>query len=93
MTPLQVAAPGVLGNDSDPDGNTLLAQIVSQPAHGTLTLNADGSFTYTPTAGFSGGDTFTYAAWDGTTVSTPATVTRGPRVETRVTSAPRRAAR
>jgi VCBS repeat-containing protein len=73
-TALSVPAPGVLGNDSDPDGDALTAQLASPPAHGALTLNADGSFTYTPTAGFSGGDTFTYVARDGTTASTPAAV-------------------
>ena len=37
---LSVAAPGVLGNDADPEGQPLTAQLVSGPAHGTLTLNA-----------------------------------------------------
>jgi len=73
-TPLTVAAPGVLGNDSDPDGDALSAQIANQPSHGALTLNADGSFAYAPTAGYSGADSFTYVARDGTTASTPATV-------------------
>ena len=74
-TSLNVAAPGVLGNDSDPEGDALAAQIANQPTHGTVTLNADGSFVYMPTAGYSGGDSFTYVARDGTTASTPATVT------------------
>jgi VCBS repeat-containing protein len=74
-TPLQITAPGVLGNDSDPDGDALTVQLASPPAHGALTLNADGSFVYTPTAGYSGADSFTYVAWDGTMASTPATVT------------------
>ena len=73
-TALSVPAPGVLGNDSDPDGNGLTAQLVSQPTHGAVTLNADGSFVYTPNLGYSGGDGFTYVARDGTTASTPATV-------------------
>src|SRR4030095_16639482 len=46
---LNVAAPGVLGNDSEPDGGTLNAVLVSDVSHGTLTLQADGSFVYTPT--------------------------------------------
>lgn len=50
-TPLNVAAPGVLANDTDPEGSPLTAVLVSGPAHATLTLNADGSFTYTPIAG------------------------------------------
>ena len=43
-TPLTVNAPGVLGNDTDVDSDTLTAVLVSGPAHGTLTLNANGSF-------------------------------------------------
>lgn len=73
-TALTISAPGVLGNDSDPDNDTLTALKVSDPAHGTLTLNANGSFTYTPTAGYSGADSFTYKANDGTVDSTIATV-------------------
>ena len=59
------AASGVLANDSDPDGDTLSAVLVTGPAHGTLILNAAGSFTYTPAANFNGADTFTYKANDG----------------------------
>jgi streptogramin lyase len=73
--PLRVAAPGVLGNDSDADGEALTAARVSGPADGTLTLNADGAFTYTPAAGFHGRDSFTYRASDGTADSNTATVT------------------
>jgi VCBS repeat-containing protein len=74
-TPLTVAAPGVLGNDTDPDGDSLSAALVSGPAHGSLNLNANGGFTYTPDADFNGTDTFTYRASDGTAQSNPATVT------------------
>jgi adhesin/invasin len=74
-TTLTVDAPGVLGNDNDPDGGTLTASVVDQPANGSLSLSATGSFTYTPNAGFSGQDTFTYTAGDGTDTSAPATVT------------------
>ena len=73
-TPLNVAAPGVLANDTDPEGQPLTAQLVSNPASGAITLNPNGSFTYTPTAGFSGGDSFTYRASDGVLTSTAATV-------------------
>jgi VCBS repeat-containing protein len=63
-TQLSVPAPGVLGNDSDPDGDALTAQLVTNPSHGTLTLNANGSFTYDPAANANGPDGFTYRAVD-----------------------------
>jgi VCBS repeat-containing protein len=74
-TALTVAAPGVLANDTDPDGDTLSAVAGSGPSHGTLSRNANGSFTYTPAADFNGSDSFTYRASDGTAESSPATVT------------------
>ena len=62
---LTVAAPGVLGNDSDPDGTTLTAVLVSGPGHGaSFTMNADGSFSYSPAANFAGTDSFSYRARD-----------------------------
>ena len=83
-TPLTVDAPGVLDNDSDSDGDPLIAlmdspvasgTLVYGPAiHGTLLLGSDGGFVYTPTLGFSGVVTFTYNAHDGTTSSNIATV-------------------
>ena len=68
---------GVLANDTDPDlGDRLTAQLVTGPAHGALTLNKDGTFTYTPTVDFFGTDTFTYVANDSfLKPSNPATVT------------------
>jgi VCBS repeat-containing protein len=63
-----------LGNDTDPEGNPLTAVKVSDPAHGTVTLNATGSFTYTPAANYSGPDTFTYKVNDGSLDSNTATV-------------------
>ena len=66
---------GILANDSDPDGDPLTAIRVAGPSHGTLNLNPDGTFTYTPTADFSGTDTFTYHANDGRADSNTATVT------------------
>ncbi|WP_433005618.1 LamG-like jellyroll fold domain-containing protein [Kribbella sp. CA-294648] len=73
--PLTVAAPGVLANDTDADGDPLTAGGVTQPANGTVVLAANGSFTYSPKAGFSGTDTFTYTAFDGTVSSAKTTVT------------------
>src|SRR5262249_23114842 len=72
---LVVAAPGVLGNDGDVEGDSLSAVLVSGPAHGTVNLNADGSFTYTPNADYYGSDSFTYKANDGSLGSNVATVT------------------
>lgn len=68
-------ANGVLDNDTDPNNDDLTATVVEQPQHGTVTMNADGSFTYTPAANFSGTDTFRYQATDGISTSEPATVT------------------
>ncbi len=65
---------GVLANDTDIDSNTLTAILESQPTYGTVTLNPDGSFTYTPEAFFSGSDSFTYQADDGQAVSARTTV-------------------
>ncbi|MCB8942746.1 MAG: cadherin-like domain-containing protein [Ardenticatenaceae bacterium] len=72
---LTVSAPGVLGNDTDGDGDSLTAVLDTDVTSGTLALNADGSFTYTPTAGFEGTATFTYQANDGLDSSNVATVT------------------
>jgi VCBS repeat-containing protein len=74
-TALTVAAPGVLGNDNDPDGDGLHTVLESGPSDGTLTLGTDGSFTYSPAANYSGSDSFTYRASDGTQESNLATVT------------------
>ena len=70
-----VAAPGVLGNDSDADvGDSLTAVLVADVGHGTLALATNGGFTYTPTGGYSGPDSFTYKANDGTADSNTVTV-------------------
>ncbi len=60
-----VAAPGVLANDSDVEMTPLSAVLVRGPLNGGLTLNADGSFIYTPDPGFIGTDDFRYKANDG----------------------------
>jgi hypothetical protein len=72
---LTVEAPGVLANDTDPDSPVLTAVLEEGPTHGTLELNANGSFTYTPELNYHGTDSFTYKASDGTHESNIATVT------------------
>jgi len=54
----------VLDNDSDPDGDGLVVQSVTQPTHGTV-VNHGGTVTYTPDPGFNGTDSFTYTISDG----------------------------
>ena len=73
-TQLNVPAPGVLGNDADGDSDPLTATKLTDPSHGTVVVNADGSFTYTPDANFFGTDSFSYTVSDGTDTAT-ATVT------------------
>jgi VCBS repeat-containing protein len=60
---------------SDSDGDTLSFSVVGGPTSGTLALNADGTFTYTPNANFHGTDQFTYKVNDGSSDSNTATVT------------------
>jgi large repetitive protein len=67
---------GVLKNDRDADTGALTAVLVSGPANAkAFSLNADGSYSYTPNDNFSGTDTFSYRASDGAASSAPATVT------------------
>jgi hypothetical protein len=71
-TPVPIA---VLGNDCPtPPCTGLLVNSITQPAHGSSTINADNTVTYTPAVNFFGGDFFTYRATDGTNVSNWATV-------------------
>jgi len=72
---LTVTAPGVLANDTDPDGDAMTAGSASDPAGGSVVLNGDGSFAYTPDTGFTGTDTFTYTVSDGNGGTATATVT------------------
>jgi FtsP/CotA-like multicopper oxidase with cupredoxin domain len=74
-TPLNIAAPGVLANDSDVDGDGLTAVLDTTVTSGLLSANADGSFDYTPNPGFTGDDSFTYHANDGSADSDSVTVT------------------
>jgi len=64
----------VLANDTDTESNALTAVLVSGPSHGMLTLNANGSFTYTPAANYNGPDSFSYKANDLTADSNVANV-------------------
>src|SRR4029078_13692445 len=70
---LIACAPRVVPNDSDPDGDTLQALLVTPPSHGDLRLDATGRFVYVPNTNFSGADSFTYRANDGTLDSSVAT--------------------
>ncbi len=72
---LTVAAPGVLANlVSSGVSTAATAVLVNGPTHGTLVLNADGSFTYTPAAGFHGSDSFSFQAVAGTVMGNVAQV-------------------
>ena len=64
----------VATNDSDPDGNPLVYSVVTNPAHGTLILNANGTFTYTPSGAYYGADSFVYQVSDGNGGTDTATV-------------------
>ena len=74
-TDLTLPAPGVLGNDTDANGDPLEAILGIGPSHGVLSFASDGWFSYTPDSGYSGPDSFTYTADDGNSVSDSATVT------------------
>jgi PKD repeat protein len=65
----------LVNDDADPDSDALVAALVSRPVHGSVTLNSDGTFTYTPAAGYYGLDTFGYRAWAAGAASDVATVT------------------
>ncbi len=76
-TPLVVAAPGILGNDTDDEDTQPVNAVLGVNAtNGNVILNIDGGFTYTPALDFTGGDSFTYAARDSdNNLSNLATVT------------------
>lgn len=73
-TTLTISAPGVLSNDSTNFGS-MTAELASNPTNGSVTLNEDGGFQYVPNAGYSGSDTFTYRARNGSTLSAATSVT------------------
>jgi PKD repeat protein len=72
---LDVAVPGVLANDTDPENNSLTATLVTPPSLGLVLLDSDGSFQYFPGLVSGTVDSFTYTVSDGTSTSSPATVT------------------
>ncbi|WP_317169958.1 Ig-like domain-containing protein [Pedobacter sp. SG918] len=80
-TPQNTAANGTI-TASDVDGDVLTFTVSTPSAHGTVVVNADGTYTYTPTPGYVGNDTFTVTISDGkggtTTVTIPVTVTLVP---------------
>ncbi|MEK0317701.1 Ig-like domain-containing protein, partial [Cohnella sp. 56] len=74
QTNMNTAVSGTL-SASDANGDTLTYSKVTDPAHGTVTVNSNGTYTYTPTAGYTGPDSFTFKAYDGKAYSNTATVT------------------
>lgn len=68
------AAAGVLANDYDDDSTALEAFLVTLATSGAVSLSVDGGFSYSPGAGFTGTDSFSYAASDGSLTSEPAVV-------------------
>ena len=72
----------MLANDIDANGNLFTAQLVHDPSHGTVALNPDGSFTYTPSTQYTGTDSFTYqdVGADGTSNVATVTLTVVPKV-------------
>ena len=73
--PIEVTDPGVLENDTDPNGDILSAILGQLPQFGIITLLPGGGFTFTPDVGFVGMDSFTYRAYDGEFLSLETTVT------------------
>jgi hypothetical protein len=73
---ISVPAPGVLGNDVDPEGDAVTASAGATSANGgNVVMNADGSFTYNPAPGFEGTDTFNYTVTDSHSSTDSGTVT------------------
>ena len=68
-------APGVLANDLNPGARPLTVAVATNVQHGTLALNSNGGFTYTPSPDYVGSDTFTYTLSDGVSTNQQALVT------------------
>ncbi|MBD2344302.1 DUF4347 domain-containing protein [Anabaena subtropica] len=73
-TPVIISVATLLGNDADADGDVLSVTSLSQPGHGTLVNNNDGTYTYTPDNGYYGLDSLTYTVSDGNGGISTATV-------------------
>ncbi|MCA9216692.1 MAG: tandem-95 repeat protein, partial [Planctomycetales bacterium] len=69
-----VASIGVLANDVDPEGDSIIVVLVTPPAHGTLSISSNGQFSYTPDEGFVGTDVFVYQIVDGISAPSQASV-------------------
>ena len=76
----------MLRNDADPEGAPLSAVLVSSVAHGSLSLNAQGGFTYSPANNYSGPDQFSYRASDGSILSDPVLVSLSVNARPRATN-------
>jgi hypothetical protein len=74
-TSLDLAAPGLLENDNDVDEDDITLEVISLPAHGSGSIGADGSFSYTPNPDWNGIDSLTYQVFDGSEYSEIVTVT------------------
>ena len=75
-------ANGLLANDSDPDGDALVAALFAESATAEIVVEASGAYTYTPVANFFGEDVFAYSVTDGgTTVTALVTITVNPRAD------------
>ncbi|MFW9966331.1 MAG: tandem-95 repeat protein, partial [Candidatus Thorarchaeota archaeon] len=74
-TSLDLAAPGLLGNDYDVDGDAITLDVLTVPTHGSGSISADGSFSYNPNPNWYGTDSLTYRVFDGTEYSGIVTVT------------------
>ena len=79
---LVVQAPGVLANDSDADGDALIAELDGGGLSGSFDLDETGGFRYTPGGGFSGAGTVNYRVWDGVTWSATTTISLSLQVAT-----------
>src|SRR5438132_5471016 len=71
VTVLDSTAASVLANDTDAEANTLTATKLSDPVHGSVTLNADGTFSYSHDGSETASDSFTYKTCDSATADTP----------------------